>query len=75
MTVGLVLFLCGILVVLVPQILVALVAGVVITAGIYAVSLGLEKRSALERGHVDVPRGGSRFDHVFRGQERGRWSW
>ena len=70
------LLLAGVTIVLVPQILVALVAGLVMTAGAYLLGIGLQLRSLDQRqsrgGRVDlhVPRGDARFEHRFGGQSR-----
>lgn len=72
----------GILVLIVPQILVALVAGVIISAGAWLVSLGLALKPAGGVSYVTredvverrVPSGSARFEHVFGGQrEHERW--
>ena len=80
---GAALILSGILIVLVPQILVALVAGAVISAGVWFVTMGLSMREVTRRasryvvheapGDQGIPSGSGRFRHVFGGQRMDRW--
>ncbi len=68
------LILAGLLIAVFPQLLVALISGVVLTAGIYMLSLGLSLRPQISearstrRIQIEVPTGRGRFNRSFFGQ-------